>query len=92
MEVITFIVSKICSGLIDLLLLAITVRVLLSWISMDEDNPIDNFLFAFTEPVIIPFRILLSKFESMRMMPIDIPLLLTSFVLVILSSLLSAYG
>ena len=92
MEIITFIISKFCVSIIDILLFAIMVRVLLSWIPLDENNRIEAFLFALTEPVIYPMRVIVDKFDSMRVMPIDIPLLLTSVLLVILSNLLSHYG
>ncbi|MBR3967434.1 MAG: YggT family protein [Clostridia bacterium] len=92
METVTFIVTRICLIAFDFLSLAILIRVILSWIPLDEDNKIDAFFYAVTEPVIMPVRALLEKFDSISMLPIDIPLLITAVIVSILSTILSAYG
>ena len=92
METVTFVVTRICTIALDFLSFALLIRVVLFWIPLDEDNKIDSFFYAITEPVIIPMRLLLDRFESIRMMQIDIPLLLTAIVISILSTVLSSYG
>lgn len=92
METVTYVVTRICLIALDFLSFAILIRVVLFWIPLDEDNKIDAFFYAITEPVIMPMRLLLDRFESIRMMPIDIPLLLTAIVISILSTVLSSYG
>lgn len=92
MELVSHIVTKFCIALIEVIDFAILIRVLLSWIPVDEEGRLEAFLFAITEPVILPMRILLDRFESMKTIPIDIPLLLTAILLSVLSSILSAHG
>ena len=38
--------------------LAMLVRVFLSWIPIDEDGKITNFVYFLTEPVILPVRMI----------------------------------
>lgn len=92
MGAISFIVTKLCITLIDVSDFAILIRVLLSWIPLDEDNKLEAFLYSITEPVIMPMRALMNKFDSLQTIPIDLPLLATAILLSIISSILSVYG
>lgn len=58
---------------IDILLL---LRALLSWFFGAENRFID-FVFAVTEPLIMPFRLLCDKFGWFQEIPIDIPFIMT---------------
>ena len=59
-------------------------RAITSWLFMADEGMIPNFLYAVTEPLIIPARAILNRFESIRDFPIDIPF----FVTVLLMSIL----
>lgn len=60
-------------------------RAVLSWIAMDDDGPvlgpIMNFLYAVTEPLIYPVRMLLEKIPALRTMPIDLSFMVTFMLL-----------
>ena len=92
METVTYVVTRACLIALDFLSFAILIRVVLFWIPLDENNKIDAFFYAITEPVIMPMRLLLDRFESIRILPIDIPLLITAVIISILSTILSSYG
>ena len=60
-------------------------RAVLSWIVMDDDGPvlgpIMNFLYAVTEPLIYPVRMLLERIPALRNMPIDLSFMVTFMLL-----------
>ena len=56
-------------------------RAILSWIFMNEDGKVMNFLYRVTEPLILPARVLLGKIDGMNDIPIDIPFLVTVVLL-----------
>ena len=87
MEYITYIMRSVCVITLDLISLAIFLRVILSWLPLD-DNKLEIFLISITEPIILPVRLLFSRSDSIRMMPIDIPLLVTAIIISVLSSII----
>jgi YggT family protein len=48
--------AKVLSTVFDLALLAIVVRVVLSWANADPYNALVRAVFALTEPILAPFR------------------------------------
>lgn len=48
------------------------IRAVLSWLPVDDDSPVVNFVYMMTEPIIAPVRILLERFDFVRRMPIDL--------------------
>lgn len=63
-------------------------RAIISWLPMDEDNPIVSFLYSVTEPVIMPVRALLDKFGWFNGMPFDMAFMITFILLSILEMML----
>ena len=63
------------------------VRVILSWLPISDDNPIEEFVFTATEPFIVPVRILFDKFNIMNGLPIDIPFFVSYVILALLQRL-----
>ncbi len=59
-------------------------RAILSWLPLDEDNPIENFLYAVTEPVIAPVRALIEYFGWFEGLPIDMSFFITFLLLAVL--------
>ena len=55
-------------------------RAILSWFIMDG-NRFTDVLYAFTEPVILPVRLLFEKFGWGSGLPIDIPFMVTFLLL-----------
>ncbi len=79
---ILYIVRQLVSGLIGLMLLAMFLRAILSWFTdpMNEGK-FSSFLYMITEPVIIPMRALCAKMHWFENTPMDMPFMLTYFLL-----------
>ena len=56
-----YVVQQVVLLFVSGLQLAMLGRAILSWIPLDEDNPVENFLYGVTEPVIYPIRVLFNK-------------------------------
>ena len=87
MTQILFVVAGVVRTLLTALMLLMVVRALLSWFPMEE-NRLTDFLFAVTEPVIMPIRALLERFEFARNMPVDLSFFVTFLLISILVSIL----
>lgn len=74
--------------LITAIQLLMFARAILSWLPVDEDNPIVNFLYAVTEPVIMPVRAVMERFGWFEGMPIDMSFFITFLLLSILEVML----
>lgn len=48
------------------------VRMLLSWMPVDDSSPLLNFVYALTEPLILPVRIVLERSQTVQALPIDL--------------------
>ena len=70
---------------IQLLMLA---RAILSWLPLDEDNPVEEFLYTLTEPVIAPVRALIERFGWFEGLPLDMSFFITFILLSILTAIL----
>lgn len=55
-------------------------RAVFSWMPLDEDSAIMNFIYFTTEPIIIPVRMIVERSDTVKSMPIDISFII-SFVL-----------
>ena len=64
------------------------IRAILSWMPVDEDSPIANFVFAMTEPIIVPVRFLIERFELVRSLPIDLSFFVAFILLSVVQMLL----
>ncbi len=83
-----YIVASVANLLISVIQILMTVRAILSWFPLNEDNAFVNFLYGATEPFIVPVRILLERFSFFRSMPIDMSFLITFFLLSFLQILI----
>ncbi len=83
-----YLFAGIVSVLISGIQLCMFVRAIISWMPIEDDNPILQFTFAVTEPVIIPVRMLLERSAFFASSPIDISFFLTFILLSILQSIL----
>ena len=63
-------------------------RAIISWLPIDEDSILANFLYAMTEPVIYPVRLLLDRFEATSELPIDISFIVAFILLSVIQMLL----
>ena len=71
-------------GIIEICML---LRAILSFF-VEPENVILTFCIAVTEPVIIPFRVILSHVRGIDTMPLDIPFVVTYIALSLLGVLL----
>lgn len=83
MDNFVYVITTLVSAFLSILQLLMLVRAVISWFPADGDSPIVNFVYAMTEPVIIPVRIVLERSETVRSMPID----LSFFIALVLLSL-----
>ena len=83
-----YVISTIASLMISFVLFLMLVRAVLSWFPIDDDSMILRFVFAATEPLIYPVRMLLSRFPSLQEFPIDISFSVTVLILILLRSFL----
>ncbi len=66
-------------------------RALLSWIPQMQGGKLAQVLYQLTEPLVAPFRSLLSRIPAMRTFPVDISFLVAYFVLLLVQRFLYFY-
>lgn len=64
------------------------VRAIVSWFTQDDESPLATFLYYATEPVIMPVRWVLSRFDAVNDLPIDISFTVSLVLLMLLTSIL----
>ena len=80
--IITEIIKNVVLAGLSLIMLAMTLRSILSWV-MPEENNFTLFLYNVTEPFIYPMRYLLHKLNVFQKTGIDMAFLLTFVILFI---------
>ena len=88
MNEISYVVIRLAVTLISVLQLAMFVRAILSWIPGADENKLGDFLYAVTEPFIVPVRAILDRIPLFQGFPMDMSFFFTFILLSILSSLL----
>ena len=68
--------------------LAMLLRALLSWLPFAEGGFLETLLYALTEPLIHPLRVLFDKTGWFAGMPLDMPFFFTAMLLILLNTLL----
>ncbi len=66
-------------------------RAIISWIPQMQGGKLAQALYQLTEPLIAPFRSLLSRIPAMRNVPIDFSFLVAYFVLLLVQRFLYFY-
>ncbi len=72
-------IANLLTTLLDVYLILLLARVLLSWTSMDSRHPVVHFVWMATEPVLGPIRSIIGVRGSMDFSPI-VAVLLISFL------------
>ena len=85
-----YVITKLFSVFISALQLLMMARAVISWLPVDEESNISNFLFATTEPVIYPIRVLLDRFEGIDELPVDLAFIISFMLLSVVRILLPA--
>ena len=88
MHSLIYLVTVTLSFLLSTLQFLMLARAIMSWFPISEDNIILNFLYAITEPVIMPVRMLLEKFGWFEGLPIDMSFFFTFILLSMLRTFL----
>jgi len=83
-----YVITQFVSVFLSILQFLMLVRAIMSWLPLDEDSNVVNFVMMVTEPVIVPVRMLLDRFEWVHELPIDISFLIAFMLLSILQMLL----
>ena len=78
------IVSYIVGNLLRILEFLLFARAILSWLSQAGGSRLYEFLCMLTEPLIQPFRSLVSQIDAFRRCPFDIPFMLAFFTIIVL--------
>ena len=86
-----YVLTKLVSVFLGAEQLLMMFRAVLSWLPVDEDSDISNFLFAMTEPVIYPVRMLLDRFEGLDEFPIDLSFIISFMLLSLVQILLPTF-
>ncbi len=88
MNTLLYILQMTLSVLLGALELLMLGRAILSWLPIDEDNPLVRFLHTMTEPVIYPVRVFLERFDLFQGLPIDMSFFFTFILISILSMMI----
>lgn len=84
------IIKNIALALLSVLGIAMFARAILSWIDPMGDGPLSSFLYAITEPIILPFRKLFEKMNWFVGIPIDMAFFFAMISIIILQTVLEA--
>ena len=84
------IIKNIALALLSVLDIALLASAILSWIDPMADGPLASFLYAITEPIVLPFRKLFEKKNWFVGFPIDMPFLFAVLAVLILQTILEA--
>lgn len=83
-----YLVVQCAVWFVDILLVAMMVRAIMSWFFMPGQNVFVNLLYFITEPVILPVRQLCARFGWFMGVPMDMPYFITTILLMILNVVL----
>ncbi len=85
---VVYLIKNAALALLGVLDLAMLVRAILSWIDPMEESKLGMFLFAITEPIILPIRRLCNKMNWFVGSPLDMPFMITIILIMLLQTLL----
>ena len=88
MEEIAYIIIRLAMIMIWVLQGAMFVRAIMSWIPGADENRFGDFLYAITEPFIVPVRAILDRIPLFQGFPLDMSFLFTYLLLSLLSMFL----
>ncbi|MDO5547280.1 MAG: YggT family protein [Eubacteriales bacterium] len=83
-----YLIFRLAISLVVLLQMMLVIRALMSWFPQIQQSRAYDFVYTITEPLVQPFRVFLSRFESMRTSPIDFSSMLAFLVLCLIQELL----
>ena len=87
MHTLALILSRSVLAALGIIEICMLVRAILSFF-VDQENVLLTFCIAVTEPVVVPFRVILSRVRGIDEMPLDIPFIVTYLAINLLGLLL----
>ena len=84
MEILLYVFKTVTGTGLMILLGAMFVRAIISWLPHFEGGVLDNLSYGLTEPVIIPVRMLLERIEWVKNAPIDVSFFATFLIISLL--------
>ncbi len=72
----------------DVISIALLIRVVLSWMMQGEQSAFERFVYVVTEPIIMPVRALCERFGWFQGLPFDMPFFIATLLLLLLRLLL----
>jgi YggT family protein len=87
MVYVIYFVKQTVLALLGLLDFAMLLRAILSWFDQLGESKLSMFLYAITEPLILPIRRLCNKMNWFQGTPLDMPFMLTLIVILVLQTL-----
>ena len=91
MQDLLYVVVRLARTMIWALEIAMLVRAVLSWFPDLSESRFGDFIWALTEPFIVPVRALLDRLGWGSGMPFDIAFMITYFLLILISTVLEHF-
>ena len=88
MDLFLFAMKYTVSTILDVLLIAMFIRALTSWIDPMREGVLSRLLLMLTEPVVFPVRVLCDRMHWFEGVPIDMPFMITVLLLSLIQTLL----
>ena len=87
MDYVVYILKQTVLALLSILDFAMLLRAIMSWFDQLGESRLSMFLFAITEPVILPVRRLCDKLHWFQGSPLDMPFMITLILILVAQSL-----
>ena len=91
MSEILYVMASFVDVLLTVMYFAIFARVISTWLPIDEDGPIVNFLYMITEPVVMPIRAVLDNFAFFQNSPLDFSTFIAMILVLAVQGLLGIF-
>ena len=87
-----YILSHFVDVLLTVLYFAIFIRVILSWLPLDEDGSFVSFVYLITDPIILPIRALLDRMGLFENSPLDFSTLIAMVLVMLVQTLIGGFN
>lgn len=87
-----YILSHFVDVLLTVLYFAIFIRVILSWLPLDEDGSFVSFVYLVTDPIILPIRALLDRMGLFENSPLDFSTLIAMVLVMLVQTLIGGFN
>jgi len=88
---ILYVVASFVDVLLTVMYFALFARAISTWLPLDEEGPIVNFLYMVTEPVVMPIRAVLENFEFFQTSPLDFSTFIAMLLVLAVQGLLGIF-